>query len=190
MNERPPNVKGREIPGYPGFYITISGRVYGKRGARLEDAGNRAWLKDSRGKRVWVAIPRLVLYTYCGYPPNQYYKPGFKNGDKTDFHATNLYWEPSFQTDFVLALTLSAHMRDRLITQVKLEGKPRTHIIRKAVDLYLREQEAATIDDDLSPKKRGRQPRVLVPDLDERRDAPSQRYVVALREEPSEYSGA
>ena len=84
----------KEIKGFPGYYVSRDGKVYGKNGAIKPQNNKRGYthvLLCRDGKRYTKTIHRLIANAFVDNPKN---KPqvNHKNGDKKDNRAGNLEW--------------------------------------------------------------------------------------------------
>lgn len=100
-------LKGKAIPGWPGYRVTAGGDVYSTRrgGCRLlkqewshpheQDRARRGHLRvglyDGNGKRSWCYVHHLVALTYIGRRPSRRLVC-HRNGNPADNRQSNLYY--------------------------------------------------------------------------------------------------
>lgn len=91
----------KEIPGFTGYYVDKSGRVYSSKSGKIRQMKTRysrcgyEVVALSMGKRKLYKYPTvhtLVLTTWVGPRPDENHNCNHKNGDKADNRLANLEW--------------------------------------------------------------------------------------------------
>lgn len=87
----------REIPGFPGYFVTRDGRVRGRRGWFLSSKNrgrypNVTLYCETDGRWYGRKVHVLVCLTYNGPKPDGAYEVRHLNDDPNDNRAENLIW--------------------------------------------------------------------------------------------------
>ncbi|GAA1064725.1 HNH endonuclease [Streptomyces asiaticus] len=90
------NEQWREVEGFPGYFVSDAGRVFGKRGKVLRPGVcsrgySRVILMRDR-KRVAQSVHRLVLRAFVGQAPDDAPYGAHLNGNPRDNRLRNLKW--------------------------------------------------------------------------------------------------
>lgn len=102
-----PRVPVREIDYYPGYYVTVDGRIWSMRSGGKGHGPRRAWLtrrahpktghlrvdlRDFCGQKCTVGVHVLVALAWIGPCPGPGYLVRHRNGRPADNRACNLAW--------------------------------------------------------------------------------------------------
>lgn len=92
--ERP--VDAREIPGYPGYWVTPDARLWNDKTKKCHSGSSdgrywRVWVIEN-GQRKKVKLHRLVCLAFHGLPPEGKPWALHKDDDKSNNHESNLRW--------------------------------------------------------------------------------------------------
>jgi hypothetical protein len=89
----------KEIAGVPGYSVSDQGRIRNdKTGCVLKphrSAGNTMQVPvRPHRKPVIVTLPRAVALAFIGPPPHPLNRVAYRDGDKSNVRADNLFWMP------------------------------------------------------------------------------------------------
>lgn len=84
----------REIPEYPGHFITPDGRIYSGRSGRLKEMSQYDQLgyRCVKAYRKHLKVHVALLSTFVGPKPSDEHMAMFIDGDATNLKLTNLTW--------------------------------------------------------------------------------------------------
>lgn len=103
--------KMQSIPGYPGYWVTIDGRVFSRRGNKSSEKlrelsqnlnsaeGYMQVTLSVEGKHVTRRVYKLVALAYLGEPPFPGAHVRHLDGNKLNVLASNLAWGTSLENE-------------------------------------------------------------------------------------------